>query len=71
LAIECETLPAIGDDNATVLDILVGQLLGFFRCLKEGLTPDNPSESGVINSVVEEFALNLGDVDATSDSKVL
>ncbi len=59
LAVECPALAEVGDDNAPILDILVGQLLGFFRCMKEGLTPDCPSESGVINRVVEEFALHL------------
>ena len=63
LAIECEALAVIGDDNAAILDILIGQLLGFFRCLREGLTPDSPSESGVINRVVEEFALHLHALD--------
>jgi len=64
LAIECAALATIGDDNAPVLDILIGQLLGFFRCIKEGLTPDSPSESGVINRVVEEFALHMHEVDS-------
>jgi tagatose-6-phosphate ketose/aldose isomerase len=59
LAVECSALAEVGDDNASILDILLGQLLGFFRCIEEGLTPDCPSESGVINRVVEEFALHL------------
>jgi tagatose-6-phosphate ketose/aldose isomerase len=59
LAVECSALSLVGDENAPILDIIVGQLLGFFRCMKEGLTPDCPSESGVINRVVEEFALHL------------
>ena len=68
LAIECEALASIGDDNAPILDILIGQLLGFFRCLREGLTPDSPSESGVINRVVEEFTLHLHALDPTCAS---
>jgi tagatose-6-phosphate ketose/aldose isomerase len=64
LAIECSALAVVGDDNAPILDCIVGQLLGFFRCMKEGLTPDCPSESGVINRVVEEFALHLAKTDA-------
>jgi tagatose-6-phosphate ketose/aldose isomerase len=33
-------------------------LLAFFRCLKEGLRPDSPSETGVIQRVVESFTLH-------------
>ena len=47
------------DDNATVLDAVVGQVLAFARCLKEGLQPDSPSRSGVIQRVVQSFALHL------------
>jgi tagatose-6-phosphate ketose/aldose isomerase len=47
-----------GDENMPVLDVILGQLLGFFRCLKEGLHPDSPSTTGVINRVVEEFTLH-------------
>ena len=47
------------DDNVTVLDAVVGQLLAFFRCLHEGLHPDSPSQSGVIQRVVQSFALHL------------
>jgi tagatose-6-phosphate ketose/aldose isomerase len=56
--IECKGLGKIGDENASVLDVLVGQLLAFFRCLKEGLHPDSPSSSGVISRVVQEFELH-------------
>ncbi|HKW18459.1 MAG TPA: SIS domain-containing protein [Terriglobales bacterium] len=49
----------LGDDWAAVIDVVVGQLLGFFRCLHEGLCPDSPSESGVINRVVQSFKLHL------------
>lgn len=48
----------VSDDNAPVLDVLVGQLLGYFRCLEEGLWPDSPSKDGVINRVVESFRLH-------------
>jgi tagatose-6-phosphate ketose/aldose isomerase len=41
-----------------VLDVLVGQLLAFFRCLSLGLRPDLPSDGGVISRVVEDFALH-------------
>jgi tagatose-6-phosphate ketose/aldose isomerase len=47
------------DDNVTVLDAVVGQVLAFARCLKEGLQPDSPSRAGVIQRVVQSFALHL------------
>ena len=58
VVIDCEGLAKIGDENMPVLDVLIGQLLGFFRCMKEGLHPDAPSSSGVINRVVQEFVLH-------------
>ena len=48
-----------GDDSAPVIDVVVGQLLGFFRSMHEGLRPDSPSESGVINRVVQSFTLHF------------
>ena len=56
--IECRELEEIGDENAPVLDVAVGQLLATFRCLGEGLRPDSPSERGVINRVVESFPMH-------------
>ena len=56
--IECNGVAALGDDNMPVLDVILGQLLAFFRCLKEGLHPDSPSIDGVINRVVQEFKLH-------------
>jgi tagatose-6-phosphate ketose/aldose isomerase len=56
--IECRELAEIGDENAPVLDVVVGQLLATFRCLGEGLRPDSPSEHGVINRVVESFPMH-------------
>jgi tagatose-6-phosphate ketose/aldose isomerase len=47
------------DYEIPVLDAIVGQLLAFFRCLQEGLSPDSPSQSGVIHRVVQSFALHL------------
>lgn len=64
LIIECPGLADIGDDDAPVIHVIAGQLLAFFRCLEEGLRPDSPSESGVINRVVQSFKLHLpGDHD--------
>jgi tagatose-6-phosphate ketose/aldose isomerase len=59
VAIECPGLGKLGDDNACLVHVVIGQLLAFFRCLKEGLRPDSPSESGVINRVVESFQLHI------------
>jgi tagatose-6-phosphate ketose/aldose isomerase len=46
------------DDDIPILNVIVGQLLAFFRCLNEGLHPDSPSTSGVIHRVVQNFALH-------------
>lgn len=56
--LECPGVSAIEDENASLAYVVVGQLLAFFRCLKEGLRPDSPSEDGVISRVVESFALH-------------
>lgn len=56
--IDCWGLARLGDENLPVLDVILGQLLGFFRCMKEGLEPDSPSNDGVINRVVQEFKLH-------------
>src|SRR5690348_9801805 len=52
VAIECAGLSSICDDDTPVVHAVVGQLVGFFRCLEEGLNPDAPSKSGVITRVV-------------------
>ena len=59
VVIDCPGLAQAGDDSAPVVDVVVGQLLGFFRCMHEGLRPDSPSESGVINRVVQSFTLHF------------
>jgi tagatose-6-phosphate ketose/aldose isomerase len=56
--IECEGLRELGDENLPVLNVLIGQVLAFFRCMKEGLKPDSPSDDGVINRVVQGFTLH-------------
>lgn len=58
LAIDFENVGALTDDDLAVLDVLVGQMLGFFRCLAEGLEPDAPSKSGVISRVVNAFTVH-------------
>ena len=59
VALNCKGLEQLGDENLPVIDVLVGQMLAFFRCLEEGLRPDSPSEDGVISRVVQTFALHL------------
>jgi hypothetical protein len=49
----------VGDDNACLIDVMAGQLLGFFRCMEEKLRPDSPSEDGVISRVVQTFTLHI------------
>ncbi len=58
LAVECPGLAEVGDQNAPVIDVLIGQLLAFFRSRCEGLSPDAPS-NGVINRVVQSFELHF------------
>jgi len=57
LAVETPGLAALGDDDAPLLDVLVGQLLAFFNCLHLGFKPDAPSQ-GVLTRVVEEFSIH-------------
>jgi D-galactosamine 6-phosphate deaminase/isomerase len=58
LVIDLPGWEAVSDDAAPVLDVLVGQLLAFFRCLSIDLRPDMPSDDGVISRVVESFAIH-------------
>jgi len=57
VALECGGLKQLGDRNAVLVDIVVAQLLAFFRCMQEGLHPDSPSHDNVINRVVQRFQL--------------
>jgi tagatose-6-phosphate ketose/aldose isomerase len=56
--IELGSGDALGDATLPVLDVLVGQLLAFFRCLSLGLQPDAPSNEDIINRVVGQFAIH-------------
>jgi tagatose-6-phosphate ketose/aldose isomerase len=58
VAIETPGISEVGDDNSPVIDVVVGQLIAFSRCLAEGLRPDSPSVDGVINRVVENFTVH-------------
>jgi len=57
LVVEIPGLAALGDDDAPLLDVLVGQLLALFNCLHLGFQPDAPSQ-GVLTRVVEEFSIH-------------
>jgi D-galactosamine 6-phosphate deaminase/isomerase len=58
VAIDCPGLAELGDEEAATIDVVVAQLLGFFRCLKEDLRPDSPSEEGIIQRVVGKFPIH-------------
>ena len=58
LVVDVPGLDAVDDDDAPLLDVLVGQTLAFFRCMATGLRPDSPSDDGVISRVVESFAIH-------------
>ena len=47
----------LDDGELSLLDVVAGQLLAFFRCLHGGGRPDRPS-AGVIQRVVEGFAIH-------------
>ena len=58
LVLECGALSPGADEDLTLLDALVGQLLAFFRCLAGGHRPDSPSEDSVITRVVSGFEIH-------------
>jgi tagatose-6-phosphate ketose/aldose isomerase len=58
VAVECPGLAELGDQDSATIHVVIAQLLGFFRCLEEGLRPDSPSEHGIIQRVVGKFTLH-------------
>jgi tagatose-6-phosphate ketose/aldose isomerase len=60
LAVELGALGAIDDALPLLADVVVGQLLAFFRCLALGGKPDTPSQ-GVLTRVVERFPMHAED----------
>jgi tagatose-6-phosphate ketose/aldose isomerase len=58
VVIEAPGLAELGDQDSATIHVVVAQLLGFFRCLEEGLRPDSPSEDGIIQRVVGKFTLH-------------
>ena len=67
VTVECGGSEMLADEDWPVLDVMVGQILAFFRCRKEGLQPDSPSSDGVINRVVQNFALHRVEKEPPSD----
>ncbi len=57
LIVELAGLSQLGDENSAIINVVAGQLLAFGRCLEEGLSPDSPSNAGIINRVVEAFTV--------------
>jgi tagatose-6-phosphate ketose/aldose isomerase len=43
---------SISEEYLAVTNILLGQILGFYKSLNCGLSPDSPSVSGAISRVV-------------------
>jgi tagatose-6-phosphate ketose/aldose isomerase len=58
LSVPYEVPAATPDDDLAILDVMIGQILGFHRCLQEGLQPDCPSATGVITRVVGDFHIH-------------
>jgi len=58
LVLDCGSASTFADEDLTVLDALVGQLLAFFRCLASGHRPDSPSADSVITRVVSSFEIH-------------
>jgi tagatose-6-phosphate ketose/aldose isomerase len=56
--IEYDSNGGLGDGTLPMLDVLVGQLLAFFRCLNLELRPDSPSRQDIINRVVGDFEIH-------------
>jgi tagatose-6-phosphate ketose/aldose isomerase len=58
LVVDCGRGEGCADEDLTLLDAVVGQLLAFFRCIAAGHRPDSPSEDGVITRVVSGFEIH-------------
>jgi tagatose-6-phosphate ketose/aldose isomerase len=58
LVVDVTAAGELSDSDIVLVDVVVGQILAFFRCLGAGLRPDSPSTRGVINRVVESFAIH-------------
>lgn len=52
-----EHVPRLPDAYRPVLDVMFGQLIGLFACIRCGFKPDQPSPNGAINRVVAPIPL--------------
>jgi len=57
---------SIDSDFLPVCDVLIGQILGFYKSLQLGLKPDMPSASGAITRVVQGVKIYKFKVDKVS-----
>jgi tagatose-6-phosphate ketose/aldose isomerase len=58
LAVTLAALRNLSEEWHPILHVVTAQLLAFFRCLAEGLRPDEPAPSGAISRVVGDFPLH-------------
>jgi tagatose-6-phosphate ketose/aldose isomerase len=58
VVVDTGTDPMLGDEDLSLIDVLVSQLLAFFRCLDSGFRPDSPSDDGIITRVVTSFEIH-------------
>jgi tagatose-6-phosphate ketose/aldose isomerase len=56
--LSCDAFARIPDVFRPPVDVLFGQMLGFFASIEAGLKPDTPSPQGVITRVVQPFAMH-------------
>ena len=58
LGVEYLSVPGdLPDAYGAPVDVIFGQLLGLFCSIENGMKPDAPSPDGVINRVVQDFAI--------------
>ncbi|MDI7247210.1 MAG: sugar isomerase, partial [Bacillota bacterium] len=53
----------VPDDLRPPVDVVAGQMLGLFKALDLGISPDEPSARGAINRVVQGVTIYPADVD--------
>jgi tagatose-6-phosphate ketose/aldose isomerase len=58
LQISYEVPEPTDDDDLAILDVIIAQILGFYRSVKEGLEPDSPSKNAIISRVVAKFPIH-------------
>lgn len=55
--LHCPAFDQIDDAYRPAVDVIFGQILGFFSSIEFGMRPDSPSPNGVISRVVEGFTI--------------